>query len=212
MSFRVGSGEILTLLGRNGSGRTTTAKAIMGLVKSEGEIIFKNRNLLNLETHEISLLGVGYVPECRDVFPNLSVRQNLYLGNKKNKSQFSLSLERSLELFPILKKLIDKPAGLLSGGEQQILSLSRALMGDPELLVIDEPTEGLAPKLVELVAGTLFNLKSNGVSILLIEQKLTIALEVSDRCLVMEHGRIVFDDTPKILRGNQSVYLKWLGV
>jgi len=210
--FEVQPGEIVALLGRNGSGRSTTAKAIMGLVDCKGAIFWKGQPIEGKKTYEIAHLGIGYVPENREIFPNLSVHQNLLLGQKSTKKAGRWSHADMYLMFPRLKEREHTEAGVLSGGEQQMLTLCRTLMGDPDLIIIDEPTEGLAPKIVELVAGYLKELKRRGISVLLIEQKLTIAMAISDRCLVMGHGSIVFQGTPQSLRGDDYVRKEWLEV
>ena len=212
VNFAVGVGQIVALLGRNGSGRSTTAKAIMGLVACEGSIRLRDEQILGKKTYEIAHLGLGYVPESRDIFPNLTVEQNLHLGEKSTRKAGRWSFEDMYQLFPRLKDRQHTPAGVLSGGEQQMLTLCRTLMGDPDLIIIDEPTEGLAPKVVELVAHYLKELKKRGISVLLIEQKLTIAMDISDRCLVMGHGSIVFEGTPDDLRQDIDVRKEWLEV
>ncbi len=210
--FDVQQGEIMALLGRNGSGRSTTAKAIMGLVDAQGSLQWKDQEILGKRTFEIAHLGIGYVPESRDIFPTLTVEQNLYLGQKSASKAGRWSLEDMYQMFPRLKERQNMLAGVMSGGEQQMLTLCRTLMGDPELIIIDEPTEGLAPKIVELVAQYLKELKKRGISVLLIEQKLTIAMDVSDRCLVMGHGSIVFSGTPTELRNDSYIRKEWLEV
>jgi branched-chain amino acid transport system ATP-binding protein len=210
--FEVRSGEIVALLGRNGSGRSTTVKTIMGLVDGAGSITWREQPILGRKAFEIAQAGIGYVPENRDIFSNLTVHQNLMLGCKGGKPAGSWSFDDMYKLFPRLAERQHTEAGVLSGGEQQMLTLARTLMGDPELIMIDEPTEGLAPKIVELVAEYLRELKRRAISVLLVEQKLTIALEVADRCLVMGHGRIVFEGTPQALRANASVRKEWLEV
>jgi branched-chain amino acid transport system ATP-binding protein len=210
--FEVGQGEIVALLGRNGSGRSTTAKAIMGMVESTGEVTWKGRPIGGHKPYEIAHLGIGYVPENRDIFPKLTVHQNLMLGQKSAKQKGRWSFDDMYEMFPRLKERQHTEAGVLSGGEQQMLTLCRTLMGDPELIIIDEPTEGLAPKIVELVGEYLKTLKARGVSVLLIEQKLTIAMAISDRALVMGHGSIVFQGTPATLRGDAYIRKEWLEV
>jgi branched-chain amino acid transport system ATP-binding protein len=210
--FRVAPGEIVALLGRNGSGRSTTAKAIMGLVDAEGDIRWKGQRITGLKPYEVAQLGIGYVPESRDIFPKLTVHQNLMLGQKSTHKGGRWTFEDMYAMFPRLKERQHTEAGVLSGGEQQMLTLCRSLMGDPDLIIIDEPTEGLAPKIVEQVAQYLRTLKTKGVSVLLIEQKLTIALQISDRALVMGHGSIVFDGTPTELQANPYVRKEWLEV
>lgn len=212
VGFDVRPGEIVALLGRNGSGRSTAAKAIMGLVDWQGSIAWKGQNLAGKKAYEIAHLGLGYVPESRDVFPHLTVQQNLLLGQKGSGRNSRWSFDDMYAMFPRLKERRDVEAGVLSGGEQQMLTLCRTLMGDPDLIIIDEPTEGLAPKIVELVGQYLTRLKERGVSVLLIEQKLTIAMSISDRTLVMGHGSIVFQGTPDELRANSYVRKEWLEV
>lgn len=210
--FDVGAGEIVALLGRNGSGRSTTAKAVMGMVECTGTVDWKGEHLQGSKPYEIAHKGIGYVPENRDIFPKLTVHQNLMLGQKSAKQKGRWSFDDMYAMFPRLKERQHTEAGVLSGGEQQMLTLCRTLMGDPELIIIDEPTEGLAPKIVELVAEYLTKLKARGVSVLLIEQKLTIALSISDRALVMGHGSIVFQGTPDSLRADAYIRKEWLEV
>jgi branched-chain amino acid transport system ATP-binding protein len=212
VGFHVAPGEIVALLGRNGSGRSTTAKAIMGLVDCEGEILWKGKSILGKKAFEIAHLGIGYVPENREIFPKLTVHQNLMLGQKRSGQNGRWSFDDMYDMFPRLKERQHTEAGVLSGGEQQMLTLCRTLMGDPELIIIDEPTEGLAPKIVELVGQYLQTLKQKGISVLLIEQKLTIAMSISDRALVMGHGSIVFDGTPDGLRADNYIRKEWLEV
>jgi branched-chain amino acid transport system ATP-binding protein len=212
VQFGIGDGEIVSLLGRNGVGRSTTIKSIMGMVACEGSVKFKGEELIGLKTFEIAHKGLGYVPENRDIFPTLTVHQNLVLGMKGTAPAERWKEENMFELFPQLAARADTQAGFLSGGEQQMLTLCRTLMGDPDLIMIDEPTEGLAPKIVELVGEYLQELRRRGVSVLLVEQKLTIALQISERCYVMGHGSIVFEGTPADLRSNADVRKEWLEV
>jgi len=212
VSFDVGEGEIVSLLGRNGVGRSTTIKAIMGDVPPQGSVRFHGEELVGLAPHLIARKGLGYVPENRDIFPGLTVRENLLLGMKSTKHKGRWSYDDVFELFPALGERAEVPGGVLSGGEQQMLTICRTLMGDPELIMIDEPTEGLAPRLVELVGDLLERIAARGVSILLVEQKLTIALRISRRLYVMGHGRIVFEGTPEHLRANAAVRKEWLEV
>src|SRR5487761_2745647 len=212
--LRVGRGEIVSLLGRNGVGRSTTIKAIMGQVDAAGSVLFKNEQMLGLKAYQIAHKGLGYVPESRDIFPALTVEQNLLLGMKSAKPDKSArwSLADMYRLFPRLEERARVEAGMISGGEQQMLTMCRTLMGDPDLILIDEPTEGLAPMLVEQVGSLLEEIARRGVSILLVEQKLTIALRISHRLYVMGHGRIVFEGTPQELAANADVRREWLEV
>jgi branched-chain amino acid transport system ATP-binding protein len=212
VSFHVEAGEIVALLGRNGSGRSTTAKAIMGLVDCTGSMLWKDQQITGKKAFEVAHCGIGYVPENRDIFPTLTVHQNLMLGQKSGAKNSRWNFEDMYQLFPRLKERQHTEAGVLSGGEQQMLTLCRTLMGDPDLIIIDEPTEGLAPKIVELVAKYLQELKKRGISVLLIEQKLTIAMAISDRALVMGHGSIVFQGTPDSLRADAYIRKEWLEV
>ncbi len=211
VDLRIEPGEIVSLLGRNGVGRSTTVKAIMGLVNSTGSVQFDGQAIGGLRTFEIANRGLAYVPESRDVFPALTVEQNLILGEKRGK-QSKWSIDDMYELFPRLKERRHTPAGVMSGGEQQMLTLCRSLMGDPKLIMIDEPTEGLAPRIVEQVAQYLDTLRQRGVAVLLVEQKLAIALDISQRLYVMGRGTIVFEGTPEDLRSNQQVRKDWLEV
>jgi len=212
ISFTLQPGEIVALLGRNGSGRSTTAKAIMGLVDCTGDIVWKGQQLAGLRSFEVAHAGIGYVPENRDIFPTLSVHQNLLLGQKRSGKPSQWGFEDMYKMFPRLRERQHTEAGVLSGGEQQMLTLCRTLMGDPDLIIIDEPTEGLAPKIVEQVGMFLGTLKARGVSVLLIEQKLTIAMAISDRVLVMGHGRLVFEGSPEALRADANTRQEWLEV
>ena len=198
--------------GRNGSGRSTTAKAIMGLVECQGDIQWRGKQIAGHKAYEVAHLGIGYVPENRDIFPTLTVHQNLMLGQKGKGKGSRWSFDDMYDMFPRLKERQHTEAGVLSGGEQQMLTLCRTLMGDPDLIIIDEPTEGLAPKIVELVGKFLKTLKAKGISVLLIEQKLTIAMAISDRALVMGHGSIVFQGTPDNLRADAYIRKEWLEV
>ena len=212
VDMRVGEGEIVALLGRNGSGRSTTVKTIMGLVDGHGSIKWRDQEILGQKAFQIAHAGIGYVPENRDIFPKLTVHQNLMLGQKRSQKNPRWGFDDMYQLFPRLKERQHTEAGVLSGGEQQMLTLCRTLMGDPDLIMIDEPTEGLAPKIVELVAQYLKTLKDRGVSVLLVEQKLTIALQISQRCVVMGHGRVVFEGTPGELKADAGVRKEWLEV
>jgi branched-chain amino acid transport system ATP-binding protein len=212
VNFEVRPGEIVALLGRNGSGRSTTVKTIMGLVQGTGSVRWRDHEVLGKPAFEVAHAGIGYVPENRDIFPTLTVHQNLMLGEKRGKTQPRWSFEDMYQLFPRLRERQHTEAGVLSGGEQQMLTLCRTLMGDPDLIMIDEPTEGLAPKIIEQVGEYLRELKRRGISVLLVEQKLTIALQVADRCLVMGHGEIVFEGSPADLKANAAIRKEWLEV
>lgn len=213
VNLAIEEGEIVSLLGRNGVGRSTTIKSIMGEVPPVGSIMFRDKQIAGLRTHEIARLGLGYVPESRDIFPTITVRQNLMLGEKPGQSGTRRwSMDDMFDLFPNLGQRADVAAGVLSGGEQQMLTMCRTLMGDPDLIMIDEPTEGLAPQLVEQVGNLLEEMANRGVSILLVEQKLAIAMRISKRVFVMGHGEIVYEGTPDELRANEQVRKEWLEV
>ena len=192
VDLSIREGEIVSLLGRNGVGRSTTAKAIMGLVEGTGHVSWKGQEILGKKPFEIAHLGIGHVPENRDIFPKITVHQNLMLGQKGKGRDSRWSFDDMYTMFPRLKERQHTEAGVLSGGEQQMLTMCRTLMGDPDLVIIDEPTEGLAPKLVE--------------------QKLTIALKISKRLYVMGHGHMVFEGTPAELAANESIRKEWLEV
>jgi branched-chain amino acid transport system ATP-binding protein len=212
VNLHVREGEIVALLGRNGAGRSTAVKAIMGMVDNRGEVLWRGRNILGMKAYEIAHLGLGYVPESRDIFPKLTVHQNLMLGEKGGKKPNRWSFEDMYKMFPRLRERQHTEAGVLSGGEQQMLTLCRTLMGDPDLIMIDEPTEGLAPAIVQLVAEYLMELKRRGISVVLVEQKLAIALQISDRVYVMGDRRIVFEGTPAELKADANIRKEWLEV
>jgi len=212
VDLQIGAGEVVSLLGRNGVGRSTTVKAIMGEVPPQGEIIFKGNNIAGLASHHIAHLGLGYVPEHRDIFPTLTVRQNLLLGVKDPRNPGKWKLDDMLGMFPNLAARADTAAGVMSGGEKQMLTMCRTLMGDPELIMIDEPTEGLAPIIVQQVGDLIAEIARRGVAILLVEQKLSIAMRISHKVYVMGHGRIVFEGTPADLNANDAVRKEWLEV
>jgi branched-chain amino acid transport system ATP-binding protein len=212
VSLRVGAGEIVSILGRNGVGRSTTLKAIMGDVPPRGAIVFKDEGIAGLKSYEIAHRGIGYVPEDRAIFPTLTVEQNLILGIKAGKKSTRWCMDDTYRLFPRLEERAKTPAGALSGGEQQMLTVCRTLMGDPDLIMVDEPTEGLAPQMVERVAELLRSIAERRISILLVEQKLTIAMRISHRVYVMGHGRMVFEGTPAELAAAAEVRRTWLEV
>lgn len=212
LAFEVGAGEIVSILGRNGVGRSTTLKTLMGDVAPRGEILFKGKPIAGLKPFEIARLGLGYVPEERAIFPALTVRQNLMLGEKGRRTGARWSMADMFALFPRLEERAEAPGGVLSGGEQQMLTICRTLMGDPDLIMVDEPTEGLSPQMVERVGDLLARIAERGVAILLVEQKLTIALRISARIYVMGHGRMVFTGTPAELAAAHDVRREWLEV
>ncbi len=214
VNLQVARGEIVALLGRNGAGRSTCCKAIMGLVACRGRIRFKGRDIAGLPPFRIARLGLGYVPESRDVFSGLTVRQNLMLGLKPGMrgGQGRWSISDLFALFPRLGERADVDAALLSGGEQQMLTIGRTLMGDPDLVMIDEPTEGLSPQVTRTVATLLQEIARRGTAILLVEQKLAIALDIADRVLLMGHGRIVFAGRPADLHNRPDLRKEWLEV
>lgn len=212
VNFKVAQGEIVSLLGRNGVGRSTTIKAIMGEVAPQGSIKFKGQEIAGKKSFEIAQLGLGYVPENREIFPSLTVRQNLILGMKSKTPSPRWTIDEMFKMFPNLRERADVHGGVLSGGEQQMLCMCRTLMGDPDMIMIDEPTEGLAPKLVTQVAELLQEIANRGVAILLVEQKLSIALKISHRLYVMGHGQIVYEGTPQSLMQADDVRAEWLEV
>ena len=212
VNLRVGEGEIVSILGRNGVGRSTTLKAIMGDVPPHGSIVFKGAPIAGLKAYEIAHRGLGYVPEDRGIFPTLTVEQNLVLGVKTADKTARWGFTDTYRVFPRLQERASTMAGVLSGGEQQMLTICRTMMGDPDLIMIDEPTEGLSPQMVERVGQLLQSIAERNVSILLVEQKLTIAMRVSHRVYVMGHGRIVFEGTPADLKKNEAVRKEWLEV
>jgi branched-chain amino acid transport system ATP-binding protein len=212
VTLRIEPGEAVALVGRNGSGRSTLARAIMGLVRCEGELRFAGRSLAGLRTFEIARLGLGYVAEHRDVFPTLSVHENLQLGVASRGRAPRFTFDDAYALFPVLDERRRTRAGALSGGEQQMLALARALLGDPDLLVIDEPGEGLASLVMQQVGACLRILRERGVAMLLIEQRLVIAQQVASRVAVMGHGEIVFDGALESFLTRTDVMRNWLGV
>jgi branched-chain amino acid transport system ATP-binding protein len=212
VDLHIDAGEVVSLLGRNGVGRSTTVKAIMGEVPPQGSIKFKDHDIAGLPNYRIAQLGLGYVPEHRDIFSGLTVRQNLMLGIKDTRRPGKWRLEDMLAMFPNLAARADTSAGVLSGGEKQMLTICRTLMGDPELIMIDEPTEGLAPLIVQQVGDLIAEIARRGVAILLVEQKLAIAMRISHRVYVMGHGCIVFEGTPAELKANEAVRKEWLEV
>ncbi|MBC8419457.1 MAG: ABC transporter ATP-binding protein [Desulfobacterales bacterium] len=217
ISLGVDEGEVVGLLGRNGVGKSTTLKSISGVViPRAGSILFKGKELVGMKPHQVTRLGVGYVPEERRIFPNLTVYQNLLLGKKPGKLQNQIkegwTIERAYALFPQLKARQASKGGHLSGGEQQMLTIVRTLMGNPELLLLDEPTEGLAPMLVDTVSDVIREIHEAGISILLVEQGFEVILDLTTRAYVMSKGQIVFDGTSQELADNREVREKYLEV
>lgn len=214
VNLNVQKGEIVSLLGRNGVGRSTTCKAIMGEVAPIGSVKFMGEEMAGKKPFEIAKHGLGYVPENRDIFPGLTTKQNLLLGLKPGQrdGEGPWSLEQMFDLFSNLRERQDVEASVLSGGEKQMLTICRTLMGNPSVIMVDEPTEGLAPKIVERVGELLEEIAKRGVSILLVEQKLTIAMKISSRVYVMGHGHMVFEGSPQELEDNEQVRKEWLEV
>jgi branched-chain amino acid transport system ATP-binding protein len=212
VNLQVGNGEIVSLLGRNGVGRSTTCKTIMGLVPPEGTIMYQGEQISGLKPHVIARKGIGFVPEDRWIFPGLTVLQNLQLGSKSRIQKGRWSVDDIFELFPKLGERSNVQGGLISGGEQQMLTICRTLMGDPNFIMIDEPTEGLAPKLVEQVGGLIEEIAQRGISVLLVEQKLNIALKISQRLYIMGHGKVVFEGSPDDLKADDTIRKEWLEV
>jgi branched-chain amino acid transport system ATP-binding protein len=212
VDLEVGIGEIVCLTGRNGSGRSTTCRALMGLIGRSGEVTFDGRRIDGLAPHLIAQMGIGYVPEDRQTFTALTVRQNLQLGQLRSRPKTPWTLDDAFDRFSNLRERADVPAGSLSGGEQQMLCICRALMSNPRLLIVDEPTEGLAPALVDTIAELLTEIARRGTSVILVEQKLPMAMRVSSRFYVVGHGRTVFSGTAQELRRADDVRREWLEV
>jgi len=214
IDLSIGPGEVVSLLGRNGAGRSTTMKTIMGLAPAaSGSIVVDGRNTTGWRPYQVARAGVAYVPEEREIFPNLTVEENLRMGEQPPRPGApAWDVEQMFTYFPRLKERRDTKGGNLSGGEQQMLTICRSLLGNPKVILIDEPTEGLAPKIVEVIAEVISDIHRRGVSVLLVEQKLTIALKVSSRVNVMGHGRIVFEGPPAALQERQDIVQEWLAV
>jgi branched-chain amino acid transport system ATP-binding protein len=214
VSFHVGANEVVSLLGRNGSGRSTTMKAIMGLVPSTGgRIRLGERDITGARPYTVCRAGIAYVPEEREVFANLSVDENLRMGEQPSSvGARRWTLDDMFAYFPRLKERRNTKAGSLSGGEQQMLTICRSLLGNPQVILVDEPTEGLAPKIVAAVGECIQDINRRGVAVVLVEQKLAIALKVSTRVCVMGHGQIVFEGTPQQLASDDRLLAQWLAV
>ena len=215
ISLNVDHGEIVCLLGRNGVGKSTTLKSVIGLVEPRsGEVIFKGRKIAGMPPYTVAKLGVGYVPEERRIFPTLTVRENLVMGIKPGQkgSGDGWTVEKVYGYFPALQAREKQKGGHLSGGEQQMLTIARTLMGNPEVLLIDEPTEGLAPLIVETVEEVIRDIHQRGIPILLVEQNMRVALRLAGRIYVISKGKIVFQGTPQGLNGAHEIREKYLEV
>ncbi len=214
VALEVGRGEVVVLLGRNGAGKTTTLKCIMGLVTpARGRIEYNGESIIGLPPHVISRLGLAYVPEDRRIFTDLTVRENLDVGRQKPRAGSpTWTAERVFELFPNLAEMRDRPAGRMSGGEQQMLTIARSLMGNPATILLDEPSEGLAPVIVEQMAETIHGLKAEGLTVVLSEQNLHFAGLVSDRAYIIEKGRIRYHGTMAALAEDAEVRQAYLTV
>jgi len=214
VNLNIQEGEIVALLGRNGVGRSTTCKAVMGEIEPRGSVRFRGQEIVGKKAYEIANLGVGYVPENRDIFPGLTTRQNLILGLKPGQKdgQGRWSMEDMFDMFENLRNRADVEASVLSGGEQQMLTMCRTLIGDPDFIMIDEPTEGLSPQMTQKVAELLQEIAKRGIATLLVEQKLAIAMDIAHRVYVMGHGQVVFEGTPDELRAREDVRKEWLEV
>jgi branched-chain amino acid transport system ATP-binding protein len=213
VSLRVRRGEVVALLGRNGAGKTTTLKAVMGLVPSTaGRVIFEGRDVSRLPAHMIARSGIGYVPQDRRIFPDLTVRENLEVGRQAARGEARWSVQRVCELFPALGPLGDRRGESLSGGEQQMLAIARTLMGNPTLLLLDEPSEGLAPKVVQTLASQVLQLKDEGVTIILSEQNVRFTTLVSDRAYVLEKGHIRHEGPVRNMAADASILGRFLRI
>lgn len=211
VSLEVKKGEVVCLLGRNGAGKTTTIRSIMGLVSPrQGEVVFKGEVITGQPPYRIARKGISWVPDNRRIFPDLTVAENLEIAEKKSGSGSKWNIEKVYTLFPVLKRIQGRRGGNLSGGEQQMLSIARALLGNPELLLLDEPTEGLAPLIVRELEEQILRLKEEGISILLAEQNLKSALRLADRCYVMERGRVCYQGTVDELNQNEEIRTRYL--
>lgn len=210
LSLSVAEGEVVALLGRNGAGKTTTLRSVTGLTPPrKGEILYKGRNIAGLDAHKVSQMGIALVPETRGIFSYLTTRENLAIAKRKGSRW---QMDTVLERFPALRERLDSKGRLLSGGEQEMLAIARALMTGPDLLLLDEPSQGLAPLVVTTVMDTIRELKNQHVSMLLVEQNAEMALQLADRVYVVDHGTVVFEGTPAGLRANTQVTATYLGV
>ncbi len=217
VSLEISAGEVVVLLGRNGAGKTTTLRSIMGLTApKKGRVVYAGQDITGMPAYRVAKLGIGFVPEDRRIFPMLTVRENLEIGQKAAPSNSRdvecWTMESALELFPRLEQLVSRRGGTLSGGEQQMLTIARTLLGNPQLLLLDEPTEGLAPIIVETIGELIQELRSRGVTILLSEQNVEFSLEWANRAYIIDQGRIVYNDTIENLRQDADAMKRYLAV
>lgn len=213
VSLKVNEGSVVALLGRNGMGKTTTIRSIIGIAPPRrGEVVFKGENVAGLPSYAIACKGIGFVPQGREIFPSLSVKENLTMAARGGHKENDWTLEKIYDLFPILKKRAGNRGNMLSGGEQQMLSIARALMTNPDLLMLDEPSEGLAPIIVQEVGRIISQIKQSGLSILLVEQNLNMAISLADYVYIISKGQIVYDSTPDKLKDNEETKAKYLGI
>lgn len=211
VSLHVNEGEIVALLGRNGAGKTTTLRSIMGIIKRTGSIMFEGQETINKENDKIAKSGISYVPEDRRTFSSLTVEENLRLGHLgQDLGDVGEQYDLVYELFPNLSSMSNRPARNMSGGEQQMLAIGRGLMSDPKLLLVDEPTEGLMPSLVEDLSDALQRINSEGVTVILVEQNAELALSISDRTYILDEGQILQSETSKRIRENERLKKKYL--
>lgn len=212
VSLNIQENDIVSILGRNGMGKSTLLKTIIGEVTPHGQITFKGKTISGLPPYKIVRLGLGYVPENRNIFGDLTIYQNLFMGLKPGQKESRIQMEELFEKFPILKQRQNQIAGTLSGGEQQMLTICRTLMGDPDLVMVDEPTEGLSPQMIDVISEILLLVAQKGISILLVEQKLALALELSKRLYVISHGAIVFEGTCEDFKTNPNIRKEYLEI
>jgi len=213
VSLKVNEGSVVALLGRNGMGKTTTIRSIIGFnPPRRGTINFKGKNIAGLPPYAIAQMGIGLVPQGREIFPSLSVKENLTMAARGNDKENNWTLEKVYSLFPILKTRSANRGNMLSGGEQQMLTIARALMTNPSLIMLDEPSEGLAPIIVKEVAHIISQIKKSGLSILLVEQNLSMALKLADYVYILSKGQIVYESTPEQLKHNEETKAKYLGI
>ncbi len=213
VSLEVDKGEVVVLLGRNGAGKTTTMRSVMGLTPPKsGAVIFNGRDVTGMAPYKVARLGVGFVPEDRRIFPDLTVRANLEVGLRKAKGNTNWTIERIYELFPRLQELANRGGGNLSGGEQQMLTISRTLMGNPDLILLDEPSEGLAPIIVKVLGDFIDLLKREGTTVLLSEQNVKFSLKHSDRAYIVDNGHIKYHGTIEELARDAEVTKRYLAV